>query len=115
MYRPRPGLTLSLSWEVRINTKLTWKHHVSAKARAYIVLILGGENQYQTYMETPCKARAYSVALKQKIDGRRNVSGRPPYNEGSDGTYKVAAAITQFAGAWQHKVLRYLSCRVRQP
>ena len=39
MYRPRPGLTLSLSWGVRINTKLTWKHHVLAKARAYIVLV----------------------------------------------------------------------------
>ena len=54
MYRPRPGLTLSLSWGVRINTNLTLKHHVSAEAGAYIVLILGGENQHQTHMETPC-------------------------------------------------------------
>ena len=68
MYRPRPGLTLSLSWGVRINTKLKWKHHVSAKAGAYIVLILGGENQYQTYMETPCKARAYSVLIFEAED-----------------------------------------------
>ena len=36
---PWNELTLSDILGVRINTKLTWKHHVSAKAKAYIVLV----------------------------------------------------------------------------
>ena len=136
---PGMGWHFQISWGVRINTKLTLKHHVSAKARAYIVLILGGENQHQTHMETSCIGKGQglhcpylgglestpnshgntmyrprpgltlflfgekrhwdpaririwvlwspvrcsyqwttgALALEQKIDGRRNVSGRP--------------------------------------
>ena len=109
------GWCFEISWGVRINTKLTWKHHVSAKARAYIVLVWWKKTQRSSQdsnlgplssgqMLLPMSYWNSGIGTKDRWQEKCFQS--PPVNEGCEGTYKVAAAITQsLVGAQSTSVL----------
>ena len=99
-----PTASIAHPWNglgVRINTKLTWKHHVS---RPGLTLSLFGEKKTLRSSQDsnlgPLNSGQMLLPMSYWSSGigaedrwQEKCFRMAPVNEGSDGTYKVAAAI----------------------